>query len=201
VVKPLFEGSGVYGPIFIGAIALFGLQQLPALWHTLHRGSRSNGSSTDRGSFRAIQIGVLCGIVLGYLAAEHLAGATITTHRTAPFALGIAVMVVGTVLSAAAVLQLGRSFTVVVAVREGQPVVQTGVYRLLRHPSYTGQLLFFLGLALTLTNWVSIPAVLLPVVPAYAYRITVEEAALVQKLGSPYREHAARTWRLVPGIW
>jgi len=97
--------------------------------------------------------------------------------------------------------QLGRYFTVAVAVRPDQPVIQSGFYRIIRHPSYSGQLLVFLGYAVALTNWVSIPAVMVPIVAGYVFRIVVEERALREQIGAPYAEYMTRTFRLIPGVW
>jgi protein-S-isoprenylcysteine O-methyltransferase Ste14 len=88
-----------------------------------------------------------------------------------------------------------------VAVSTGQYVVERGPYRWIRHPSYLGSLVANIGLGMTLTNWLAIflPALCLGI--AYAYRITIEERALQEGLGTPYREYMRRTWRLVPFVF
>src|SRR5262249_50419629 len=80
-----------------------------------------------------------------------------------------------------------------------QTVVQKGPYRLVRHPSYTGALLTVLGILLCQTNWLSLACFLLAL-PGFAYRIRVEERALVTALGEPYRDYMRRTKRLVPSV-
>jgi protein-S-isoprenylcysteine O-methyltransferase Ste14 len=200
-MHPPFQDGGVYQTIFVAAVILFGVQQLPALWSTLQLRFRGGAAAVDRGSYSVIQALVVIGVTLGYLAATRLSQATIAWHRPLVFFLGIGLILLGSVISWLAVLQLGRSFTVVVAVRSDQPVIQSGVYRSIRHPSYCGQHLVFLGYAVTLTNWVSIPAVLLPIIPAYVYRIAVEERALRGRLGRSYTEYMGRTHRLIPRIW
>ena len=77
-----------------------------------------------------------------------------------------------------------------------------GRTRRIRHPSYTGALLAFLGLALTLTNWVSLAArAWCPSFWAFSRRISTEETALASALGSPYINYMRRTKRLVPFIY
>ena len=114
---------------------------------------------------------------------------------------GTALVVLGTALRAWSMTVLGRYFTLTVQVREGQPVIERGPYRILRHPSYAGGELALLGVGLTLGAW---PSTLLFVVPffvAHLHRIRAEEAALAETLGEPYRAYMRRTWRLVPYVW
>ena len=95
---------------------------------------------------------------------------------------------------------LGRYFTFQVDVHSGQTVIEAGPYRYVRHPSYTGALITVLGLGLTLGNWAGLLALVTCVGIGYAYRIHVEEAALVAALGEPYKEYMGRTQRLVPFV-
>ena len=99
------------------------------------------------------------------------------------------------------IYHLGRFFTVNVAIHSGHEIIDTGPYKRIRHPSYTGALLAFLGLALCLDNWVSLALIVLPTVLAFGHRISIEEHALANALGSPYTSYMRRTKRLVPWIY
>jgi protein-S-isoprenylcysteine O-methyltransferase len=88
-----------------------------------------------------------------------------------------------------------------VAIHSRHEVVDTGPYRRVRHPSYAGALLAFLGLALCLGNWVSLAVVMIPVTWAFARRIAIEEHALANALGSPYTNYMRRTKRLAPYLY
>jgi len=68
-----------------------------------------------------------------------------------------------------------------------------------RHPSYTGALLTLLGILLCSTNWLAL-ACFLFAIPGFAYRISVEEKALANGLGQPYRDYMRRTKRLIPYV-
>lgn len=151
----------------------------------------------DRLSQPAVLLSILVAIWAGYLAGRFIPGAAIGTGRSAIFAFGIVVAISGLALRWWAVLALGRFFTTRVMTRPDQTVVQTGPYRLVRHPSYTGMLMTILGLLLTSANWMSLACFLL-VLPGIAYRIRVEEAALSEAIGRPYRDYMARTKRFVP---
>ena len=98
--------------------------------------------------------------------------------------LGLVIAWAGMLLRLWAVRTLGGSFTTTVVVRPEQAIIATGPYRYVRHPSYLGLLILFLGLGLTLGDLAS--AVAIVVLPAIAlvWRIRVEEAALRAGLGS-----------------
>jgi protein-S-isoprenylcysteine O-methyltransferase Ste14 len=70
-----------------------------------------------------------------------------------------------------------------------------------RHPSYTGVLLAFVGFALSLRNWAALFVILLPIFAAFVYRMKVEEEALSRALGSSYTDYMRRTRRLVPFVY
>lgn len=200
-MKPLMLHGGAYEAAFIVAVVLFAVQQFPALWSTLRLRLESDRQVGDNGSFGTIQISVLAGVILGYEAATHISGTTITPYRPAVYYLGIGIMIAGSIICAVAIYQLGRYFTVVVAVRPDQSVIQNGLYGLVRHPSYLGQILVYLGLGIAFTNWLSLPILLACILPGYVYRIGIEERTLSERLGSAYTEYAGRTFRLLPGVW
>ncbi len=85
--------------------------------------------------------------------------------------------------------------------RTGQPLKPAGPYRVLRHPDYAAYLLAGLGLALGYASLWGAAALLLMVLPAVLWRIRLEEKLLRVNFGSQFAEYAARTKRLVPGLW
>jgi protein-S-isoprenylcysteine O-methyltransferase Ste14 len=112
--------------------------------------------------------------------------------------LGTLVVAAGTGLRVWAISVLGRYFTAVVTVQEAQPVVETGPYRLVRHPSYTGALGAAFGGAIVCESLLGAALTLGVLLPAYLYRIRCEEVHLRTRLGAPYESYASRTMRLVP---
>jgi protein-S-isoprenylcysteine O-methyltransferase Ste14 len=114
---------------------------------------------------------------------------------------GVVVVWIGLAVRVWAVLALGGSFSTFVQVDEAQPVVTSGPYRWIRHPSYTGLLLICLGFGVGIGNWLSI--VVSAVVPVLGLlpRIAVEEAELVRVLGERYRRYQNTTHRLLPRLW
>jgi len=88
-----------------------------------------------------------------------------------------------------------------VAIHAEQRIVRHGPYRCVRHPSYTGLLLAFVGLGLSFGSSLSLAAVVVPITGAMLCRIRVEEEALVNALGEQYASCATGTKRLIPGIY
>jgi len=99
-----------------------------------------------------------------------------------------------------AIRSLGKFFTQDVDVSEGQAIVQTGPYRLIRHPAYTRTLISVLGIALGMNNGLSLAAAAAGFLIGHLYRIRVEEQALLASAGKAYAEYMRRTKRLIPFV-
>ncbi len=161
---------------------------------------RQGGTASDRGTRVVIALALAAAIVGGlWLASVTDAGSVWRLPRAA-VAVGVAVMLAGLVVRIWAVLTLGRSFRTTVEVHPEQEVVDTGPYRLVRHPSYTGLLLVVLGFEISTRVWPAIALTALPLA-AIVRRIAVEEAFLLAALGTSYAAYRARTHRLVPRVW
>jgi len=113
---------------------------------------------------------------------------------------GAALALAGTAFRYWAIRNLGEYFTRVVQVSADQKVIERGPYRYIRHPSYTGSIVACLGVALSLRSLVSVACLMLPVLAALGYRMAIEERALCQSLGEPYRAYMRRTKRLIPFV-
>ena len=153
----------------------------------------------DRGSYALIMVSMFAGIFIAFTVAFGVPAATIAWQQPLVFWTGIVLMLAGAAFRWYAIKVLGRFFTRSVATRAGQYVVDTGPYRLIRHPSYTGAMVTVLGLAMT--NWLSLVLVVLGTLTGYEYRVRVEERALCDGIGRPYRDYMQRTRRFVPYVW
>ena len=100
-----------------------------------------------------------------------------------------------------AIVTLGRFFRGTVHIQHHHTVVQSGPYRWVRHPAYSGILLAGAALAATFDNAASWAVCVTCFVLAVACRISIEERMLVDALGEAYTSYAARTRRLIPGVW
>ena len=158
-------------------------------------------ATTEWASLVVVIVGFGVGVGGGFLLATHLIWAAIPVGRLALFIAGIALMLLGIALRAWSVIVLGRNFTVYVQVREQQPVVDTGPYRVLRHPSYTALLLVCLGIGIALANWLALIVIVMLPTAAILLRIRVEERTLLAVIGEPYRQFMAARKRLIPWVW
>ena len=116
-----------------------------------------------------------------------------------PVAIGIFILGLG--VRAVAVVSLGRAFSANVAVRAGQRLKRSGLYALVRHPSYLGLELILLACALHSRTWACFAVAFVPPTLAVLYRIHVEEIALRLAFGAEYEDYSCSTKRLIPGVY
>jgi protein-S-isoprenylcysteine O-methyltransferase Ste14 len=116
-----------------------------------------------------------------------------------PTALGILILGLG--VRATAIFTLGKAFSTNVATHAGQKLERSGLYALVRHPSYLGLEVILLSFALHTRTWACLAVVLVPPTLAVLYRVHVEETALRMAFGADYEEYSRRTKRLIPGVY
>lgn len=113
---------------------------------------------------------------------------------------GLALLACGAVLRVGPMIALGGRFASVAAIQEGHSLQTSGIYALVRHPSYVGILLMDVGFAGVFRSAVAVA--LLPIVFwMFKRRMDVEESLLVEEFGDAYRGYMGRTARLVPGVY
>jgi protein-S-isoprenylcysteine O-methyltransferase Ste14 len=103
-------------------------------------------------------------------------------------------------LRLAPVFVLGDRFSGLVAIQPGHALVTSGLYGVIRHPSYLGLLLSSFGWGLAFRSGVGVLLAVLLIAPVVA-RIRSEEALLRAQFGEQYDAYRARTSRLVPGLY
>jgi protein-S-isoprenylcysteine O-methyltransferase Ste14 len=114
------------------------------------------------------------------------------------FYLGILLMFLGVLVRQWAIAILGRFFSLTVQIVEDHKVVEKGPYRLVRHPSYTGVLITFIGLGLAVQSGGALLVLLVVFGVSFGYRMLVEERTLLSELGPDYASYMKRTKRLIP---
>ncbi|MBI1785825.1 isoprenylcysteine carboxylmethyltransferase family protein [Candidatus Sumerlaeota bacterium] len=163
-------------------------------------GMKTANNDQDRGTMRWLLAGNQSALLLGFLASVYFFPFRISNAQAA-FRIGILLMVSGSLVRRHCFKMLGNSFTGRVIVREGQMVVERGLYRWIRHPSYLGGIIMFSGIGAALGDWISLGILVLLPLPFFLLRITVEEQALVATIGKPYLDYMARTKRIVPFVY
>ena len=164
------------------------------------RTRHSSGNVRDRGTLRLLWIVIATSVAgciwVGKTHPHNISGGEPWLNVGSIF-----VLICGLALRWAAIISLGKSFSSNVAIHSTQTVLKTGLYRWMRHPSYTGLLVVFVAIGLHTCNWVSLAIVFLPTTGVLLYRIHVEEIALREHFGREYIEYCENTSRLVPGVY
>lgn len=154
----------------------------------------------DKSSLRLIWGTILISTVAGPMLRN--AGHLITTRYNALiYFTGIFLICIGLILRWTAILTLKSSFTVNVAVSKNQAIIQSGVYKYIRHPAYAGALLSFFGLGFLFNSYLTLAVVFIPIFTAFVYRMGVEERLLAEAFKDQYEGYMDHTWRLIPGIY
>lgn len=170
----------------------------------LHTRQYSRGTAATVSEWRslgAIVASTAVGNVLARIASKSWPDLDLPIPWLVRFAVVLPVVWFGLAFRLWSIRTLGKYFRVVVHVQAGHEIIQTGPYRWLRHPSYSGLLLALVGSSLLFANVASIALVITGALAGLLYRIIVEERVLVEQLGASYRDYAAHTRRLVPGVW
>jgi protein-S-isoprenylcysteine O-methyltransferase Ste14 len=161
---------------------------------------RGQGKIQDRGT----QIILWVVIVASYEIDEWM-------HRFIPFDMpgshswllpaAFGILILGLGVRGAAIVTLGKAFSANVATRAGQRLQRSGLYSVVRHPSYLGLELILLACALHARTWACFAVALVPSTLALLYRIHVEETALRLAFGAEYQDYSRSTKRLIPGFF
>jgi protein-S-isoprenylcysteine O-methyltransferase Ste14 len=113
---------------------------------------------------------------------------------------GLLLYTAGGVLRIAPVFVLGRRFSGLVAIQPEHRLVTSGLYGVIRHPSYLGLFVLALGWGLAFRSGVGVVIAALMLIVVLA-RIDAEERLLSENFGAEYDAYRARTWRLVPYVY
>jgi protein-S-isoprenylcysteine O-methyltransferase len=192
----------------MGLSALLGLIYLVSevVLTVTRRGRSKTGTKQDKSTLGMLWVVIAVSIMAGVFVARSRSLRAVMWPFELPQsdwipALAVVLFALGLAVRWWAIVTLGRFFTVDVTVEKDHELVECGPFRWVRHPSYTGVLLAFVGWALTLRNWVAILVVLVPIFVAFVRRMNVEEQALTGALGGRYQDYMRRTKRLVPFIY
>jgi len=164
-------------------------------------GSISQGEREDKGNRWVLAVFSVLGLLNGWLPAYTDRNEIWTLDGDTLRWVGVALFLVSAALRLWPVYVLGDRFSGLVAIQPGHRLLTTGIYSVIRHPSYLRALLNSLGWSLAFRSGagVLITALLLPAILA---RIAAEERLLRDQFGTEYDAWRARTpARLIPGIW
>jgi protein-S-isoprenylcysteine O-methyltransferase Ste14 len=182
--------------LIISFIAIEGRLRKGEKARSLEGGEFDRGSTTLIGASFGIAILVL--LVASLL--DYLRSGEVPDNELVGW-IGIILILAGLALRVWAALTLGEFYTRTLLITDRQRVVESGPYRLIRHPGYLGDIILWAGAALATANWIAIVLIIPLMVAAYTYRIRHEETMLLVTCGEQYRNYVARTRKLIPFIY
>jgi protein-S-isoprenylcysteine O-methyltransferase Ste14 len=166
------------------------------LINILTRSKKSEAKSHDRNSLSVIWIVILLSIATGVFIAFSFPGFGEVKYFT-----GISFMLAGITIRLITVFSLKSFFNANVAIHHDHRLKTDGIFKKVRHPSYSGSLLTFLGIGLILGNWISLVIIFFPVLCVFLYRINIEEKALTENFKEAYTDYQKRTKKLIPFVY
>ncbi|WP_214070474.1 isoprenylcysteine carboxylmethyltransferase family protein [Mucilaginibacter sp. dw_454] len=177
---------------------VFGISEILLL---IAKRSKKSGtkSQSDKSSLITLWVIITGSITISSYAV--IAGIGQLNRTNLAMDIGVAVAMIGFIIRWTAILQLGKMFTVDVAITSSHQLKTDGLYKLVRHPSYLGLLLIIWSIAICEHNIVGYAVMIIPNFLALSYRINVEEKALTAEFGQQYIDYKKNTARLIPGIY
>ncbi|MDI3321062.1 methyltransferase family protein [Pinibacter soli] len=165
----------------------------------LKRSAHADKKHEDKNSLATIWITILMVIPLSVFIATFFR-APIFRKEGYEY-VGLIVIGIGILIRFIAVNSLGKFFTVDVTIRQEHHLKKDGFYKIVRHPSYSGSILSFVGFGISLNNWISLFVVTIAVFTAFMKRIRIEERVLQNQFGEEYTKYAKETYRLIPWVY
>jgi protein-S-isoprenylcysteine O-methyltransferase Ste14 len=164
---------------------------------------RSKASGVKNRSDKSSMLLLWIAIPLSLTAAGFIGGYEIWLFPDPSMAkkIAIGITIFGFIVRWIAIIQLGRMFTVDVSISNTHILKTSGMYKIVRHPSYLGLMLIIAGLGLSEGSILSFVVAIVPVFIAMNYRMIVEEKALINEFGAQYEDYKKRVSRIVPFIY
>lgn len=121
------------------------------LFNRLFRSSNYGKSNQDKGSIKIIWITIGVANSIAIISAL-LFKFPISNTLIIPY-LGLCLILFGMIFRFISIITLGKFFTVDVTIQKNHQLKKDGLYRFIRHPSYLGSIISFIGFGLSLDNW------------------------------------------------
>ncbi|NMB80515.1 MAG: isoprenylcysteine carboxylmethyltransferase family protein, partial [Ignavibacteria bacterium] len=141
-------------------------------------------SSSDKNSLWWLYGSITVGYILSFTIGASKIGRIYEWNTL--FVIGMVLFGIGLIIRIKSIVTLNEFFTYSVTKTINQTIIKTGPYKLIRHPGYLGQLIIFLGISTSISNWLSVLAMIFPITFGYLYRIYVEEKFLIEQFGEDY---------------
>lgn len=153
----------------------------------------------DKGSLWVLYISITIGYILSFSIGSTRIGRIY--HWDTFFGIGVVMVVLGLIVRIQSMVTLNNNFTYSVSKVEGHKLVESGIYKKIRHPGYLGQLIIFVGISVSMSNWLSVLFMVIPISIGYNYRVNVEERFMLEQFGQDYLNYKNRTKKIIPMIY
>src|SRR5674476_557459 len=134
------------------------------------RRSKNDSQDHDKGSIKWLNITIYTCVALAVSFGFTGIGQIHTAISIIPW-VGLSFIVVGLIIRWIAILTLRKYFTTNVVIQSDHRIIKAGIYRFIRHPSYSGSIISFFGLGLVFSNWISFILLVVPITIAFLKRI------------------------------
>ena len=158
--------------------------------------NKKTDNNTRRINVLAVFIAIGIGIIFSNVDIFAIGGPSNTR-----FFIGTIIVWFGWILRFWAVQTLGKFFRTTVMIQKGHTVIESGPYKILRHPSYAGDLSMIIGAGVGMGNWIGLALMIVVSFIGFSIRINLEEKILIQSLGRNYQDYMKRTKKLIPFIY
>ena len=186
------------GIVYTVGILVDGYTRQEEFWASKQSVDNLQEERGDR-SFWPIALGIMAAFFLSPM--EYLYFATFQPRTAWTESIGVGLVLLGSILFVWARRTLGRHYSGHISVKKEQELVQSGPYRIIRHPAYAGYLIMALGLAMGYSSLLGLVSILFILLPAVVYRIRVEDRLLAEHFGTQFEKYTRKTKRLIPGVW
>jgi len=203
ILLTLLSGIGVlvfYNPprpqMLVSAVVWIAYDVFVGIGHS----KRPKAKSTESQKSRLVhQLLFLAGLILLFVPVPGLTGHFATDTLTTA-AVGLGIQIASTLFYFWSRSYLGRMWSGAISIMNDHQLVETGPYRLLRHPMYTAIFGMFIGTAIVSGQYHALIGVALGVL-AYARKIPMEERVLREEFGEAYEAYRRKRWALVPWLY
>jgi protein-S-isoprenylcysteine O-methyltransferase Ste14 len=183
--------------IIIAVSYLYGFFEVFMNWR--QRRKSKTTYSGDKGSLWVLYTLITAGYFLAFFIGATKIGRIHAWDTFFP--IGMILVTIGLITRIYSMATLKQYFTYSVAKVDEHKLVETGIYKVVRHPGYLGQLIIFIGISIAISNWLSILAMAIPIAIGYGYRINVEERFMLKQFGNKYLDYQKRTKRIIPMLY
>jgi protein-S-isoprenylcysteine O-methyltransferase Ste14 len=167
------------------------------------RTMKSPDEKTEKSFYKVMYIALSACVIIGIASGVYLKLCNSTWYTSSYFfpIAGIVLLVLGILIRYIAISTLKRYFTINLSVGEHHELITHGIYSLIRHPAYAGDIIAFLGLGIAYGNILSFILIGSPFLIFVSYRIPKEEKVMQERFGEEYSRWKRRTKRLIPYVY